>query len=520
MYFRFFGDNGFERADGAPLSTFGIDVDTASYALAREYLERGIVPEKAQIRTEEFINWFRPDVTVPEGVPLWISSELGPSPFGGDPNRRMLRVVVRGREYSRAERPRMNLELVVDTSGSMQSENRLELVKNAIRLLVAKLEPNDSLGIVRFSDQASVVVPLARLSDRAAIEAAIAALAPQQSTNAEAGLKLGFEQIAAGFDVEASNHVVLFSDGVANVGNVEPTAILNSVAEQRGKGIYLSTIGVGFGNHNDALLEQLADKGDGSCAYVDSEKEAMRAIVDRFSGAFQPVARNVKIQVEFDPRQIARYRLLGYENRALAAADFRNDAVDAGELGAGAQVCALYEIEPAAEFGNGGATPAVTSRVRWLPPHGRGDSPGETGCAVFGNQEAKSFDATSLGFRRSVLVAQFAEFLRRSTHALTDSFDDLVKSSESLAPTLNDPDFTQFVALVKKSRDLVLATLPKSDPLREAIDAVRRNRILKAEIEDAAAAKKANGADPADVLKQLEEENRRLEELLKRLLGK
>lgn len=513
MYYRFFQDNAFERASEQPLSTFAADTDTASYTLARKYLEDGYLPEKAQVRTEEFLNWFRPDVAAPTTTALAVHLDLAPSPFGGDDaNRRMLRVVLRSRDLSNDTRPPQRLMLVIDTSGSMAEQQRLELVKHQLRLLAAKLEPRDQLGIVRFAEDASLVLPLTPLSDRVAIERAIQTLAPAGSTNACAGIRLGCQTLVANLDREATNHVVVFSDGVANTGTTDADAILGEISELRKKNLYLSTIGVGMNNHNDALLERLADAGDGSCAYVDSDEEARRAIVDRFSGAFVPVARDVKIQVEFDPGQVERYRLIGYENRPIADQDFTNDGVDAGEIGSNLQVTALYEIEPTQGYGKY-ERPFATARVRWLPPLGQGDGVSGAGATIDAGQGASDFDSATLGLRRAVLVAQFAEFLRRSSHAESDSFDRLLTMARDLAPRAHDPEFDEFVALLERSRDLIVSTLSNADPLRRAIDALRRNAVLRAEIQDAAR------GEASDVLKQIEEENRRLEELLKKLLG-
>lgn len=513
MYYRFFQDNAFERASEQPLSTFAADTDTASYTLARKYLADGYLPEKAQVRTEEFLNWFRPDVAAPTTTALAVHLDLAPSPFGGDDaNRRMLRVVLRSRDLSSETRPPQRLMLVIDTSGSMAEQQRLELVKHQLRLLAAKLEPSDQLGIVRFAEDAALVLPLTPLSDRVAIERAVQSLTPAGSTNACAGIRLGCQTLVGNLDREATNHVVVFSDGVANTGTTDADAILGEISELRKKNLYLSTIGVGMNNHNDALLERLADAGDGSCAYVDSDEEAQRAIVDRFSGAFVPVARDVKIQVEFDPGQVERYRLIGYENRPIADQDFTNDAVDAGEIGSNLQVTALYEIEPTKDYGKY-ERPFATARVRWLPPLGQGEAVSGAGASISPEQEAADFDSATLGFRRACLVAQFAEFLRRSSHAENDSFDRLLAMARELAPRAHDPEFDEFVALLERSRDLIVSTLTNTDPLRRAIDALRRNAVLRAEIQDAAR------GEATDVLKQIEEENRRLEELLKKLLG-
>ncbi|MBI4880056.1 MAG: von Willebrand factor type A domain-containing protein [Planctomycetes bacterium] len=290
MYFRFWGDNPFELASLDNLSTFGVDVDTASYALARNYLTRGLIPEKAQVRTEEFVNYFRPDVPPPQDGVFALHLEAAPSLFGGE-NRWLLRVVLRARETPPAERPPQNITFVIDTSGSMAQENRLELVKHALRLLLTELKEHDRVAIVRFSTDASLVLPLTSVRERALIEEKLFGLAPQQSTNAAAGLALGYQQALSGFDPEARNSVLLLSDGVANTGVTDHEQITRDAAEYRAKGIALNTVGVGMGNHNDVLLEQLADRGDGTCCYVDTPQEAKRALVDRFSGAFVPGAR-------------------------------------------------------------------------------------------------------------------------------------------------------------------------------------------------------------------------------------
>ncbi len=509
MYFRFWGDNPFELARLDNLSTFGVDVDTASYALARAYLERGLIPEKAQVRTEEFVNYFRPDVPAPQDGALALHLEAAPSLFGGE-GRWLLRVVLRAREVPRAARPPQNITFVIDTSGSMAQENRLELVKHTLRLLLTELDERDRVAIVRFSSDASLCLPLTSVRERALIEEKLFELAPQQSTNAAAGLAIGYEQALSGLDPEAQNHVLLLSDGVANTGVTDHEQITRDAAAYRAQGIVLNTVGVGMGNHNDVLLEQLADRGNGLCCYVDTPQEAKRALVDRFSGAFVPVARDVKIQVEFDPERVTRYRLLGYENRAVSDADFRNDTVDAGEVGAGHQVAALYEIEPAAP-----PAPGVFARVRvrFLPPRGQGDAAVEFEQSIDGAAIKASYDQGSPGYRRSVLVAQFAEFLRRSTHAQGDSLDLLAHEARKLDQELRDPEFSEFAALADASRELILKSLPQDDPLAQAIDAVQKNAVLRAEITDL-----SRGADRT-LLEQLEAENRRLEKKLEELLA-
>lgn len=513
MFFRLWGDNPFERTAIDPLSTFSIDVDTASYALARRYLDAGRIPDKAAIRTEEFVNYFRADVEAPHVGTFRIVVDAAPSLFGGeDGNRVMLRVVLRGREVPRAERLPQRLTFVVDTSGSMRQENRLELVKNGLRLLLTNLDERDAIALVTFSGEAREVLPMTSLAERSRIENAIASLSPDGSTNAEAGLRLGYDLATRHLDAEATSRVVLLSDGVANVGTVDQDRINADVAAQRARGIYLNTIGVGLGNHNDVFLEQLADHGDGLCNYIDSAAEAKRALVDNFTGAFVPIARDVKIQVEFDPQRVARCRQLGYENRTIADQDFRNNAVDAGEVGSGHQVVALYEIEPTDAASDAADAVWCTVRVRSKPPHGEGDDATENEATLRSSAIADSFAAAAPGHRRAVLVAQFAEFLRRSVHARGDSLDALVQATCELAKELRDPDFTEFEQLVDHSRALIARQLPADDPLTQAIDAVRNNAILKAELEDLAT------ADDDAVLKELEQENRRLEQRIRELL--
>ncbi len=519
MFFRFWGDNPFEVAALDRLSTFSADVDTASYALARRYLNEGQIPEKAQIRTEEFVNYFKSDVPAPTNGVFAIHTDLTPSRFSTDTTRQMMRVVVRGKEMSKVERQPLHLTFVVDVSGSMREQNRLEMVKHAMRLLVSQLEPYDKIGIVKFSSDASVVLQLTSIDQRATIESAIEPLQPDGSTNSNAGLQLGYAIALGGVDPNSISRVVFLSDGVANVGETDPAKIAEQVKPMREKGIYLNTIGVGMNNHNDVLLEQLADKADGMCSYIDSPEEAKKQLVDNFSGAFQPIARDVKIQVEFDPAQVLRYRLLGYENRAIADADFRNDKVDAGEIGAGHQVTALYEIERQA--GASGDGPLATVRVRWKEPRNFGkaiESDAATEIAqTVSSSDAKTFEAAGQGYRKAVIVAQFAEILRRSVHARGDSLDDLLNEAVRLQKEIpNDADFNELVLLISKSKDLILRTMPACDELCQAIDQVREASYRRAQLEQ------LQKEMDAKTLEELKHQNdlleARLREIVKRRL--
>jgi Ca-activated chloride channel family protein len=267
-----------------------------------------------------------------------------------------------------------------------------------------------------------------------------------------------------------------------------------------------------MGNHNDHLLEQLADRGDGICNYVDDEAEARRALVEGFTGAFEPIARDVKIQVEFDPGQVFRYRLLGYENRAIADASFRDDSVDAGELGAGHQVVALYELELLRHT----AAPLATVRLRWKPPTGAGRDPLEDAAAEFATElrfdAASSWEGSSAGYKRAVLVAQFAELLRGSTHARHDSLEELIVEAGRLERELRDPDFSEFLALLDRSLELVRRKDRERAPLDRCADALRRQQYERAQCEALGAA-----LDPR-MLEQLEREGRELETRIRELV--
>ena len=517
MFFRFYGDNPFELAALEPQSTFSVDVDTASYALARRYINEGHIPEKAQVRTEEFVNYFKADVPAPTTGTFAIHTDLAPSRYSSDKARWMLRVVVRGREVAKELRKPLNLTFVLDVSGSMREQNRLEMVKHAVRLLVGELGAGDNLAIVTFSDDAKLVLPMTSVRNRSAIETALEPLEPTNSTNSEAGLKLGYATALANINPEAQNRVVFLSDGVANVGETDPAKLSETIKPIREKGIYLNTIGVGMNNHNDVLLEQLADKGDGVCSYIDTPDEARKVIVDGFSGAFQTIARDVKVQVEFDPAQVERYRLLGYENRAIANKDFRNDKIDAGEVGAGHQVTALYEIERAP---GSSEKPLATVRLRWKAPRNvnaptANEEAAEIAEPVLASRQT-SFEGAGTGYRRAVIVAQFAEFLRRSVHARGDSLDDLIADAAKLEKETEDPEVGELLVLVQKSKKLILDALPPCDDLCRTIDAVRRNEILRSEREMLAKGDDRKLAD--DLEKQNADLETQIRELLRRKL--
>ena len=473
MFFRCWGDHPFVAASDDPLSTFAVDVDTASYTLARAYLMRDELPPEDAVRTEEFVNYFRADQPAPGGGDVFaIGLEAAPSLFNADPRVELLRVSVRGKDVESFQRQPLALTFVVDVSGSMNEGGRLELVKESIALLLRELGGLDTVALVSFAQEARVVSDMVAARNRGPLEIALEGMGPEGGTNVEAGLVKGYELAAANLARNAVNRVVLFSDGVGNIGQTKADEIAALVKENRAKGIYLNVFGVGMGNHDDAFLEQFADKGDGLCQYVDSLEEAQRALVDGLAKSFQPIARDVKIQVEFDPAQVESWRQLGYENRALRDEDFRKDEIDAGEVNAGHQVTALYEIVRVPRS----AGPFATARVRYKLPFAvdRGDDGAraaaeaeqalEIARSIGGENVLGSFHASTGGYRRATLVAELAELLRNSVHARGDSLERLIEESKRLERELGDPEFGEFLGLVQRARPLIEARDARATP--------------------------------------------------------
>jgi Ca-activated chloride channel family protein len=401
-------------------STFSIDVDTASYGLARQRLLQGGLPEPEQVRTEEFINSFDYDYRPPSGKQTFaVHTEMAPSPFrlGMD----TLKIGVKGRRIGRDDHRGAVLTLVVDTSGSMSTPERLGLVKESLALLIDQLNPEDSVAIVQFGSEARLVLEHTPASEKAALLAAINALQPGGPTQFDKGLELGYQLAEAGFRAGDSNRIMILSDGVANLGELDPEAILAQVAEQRKQGIYLSVLGFGAGTYDDDLLERLANKGDGMYAYIDTLDEARHLLVDQLAATLHVIASDVKIQVEFNPERVVRYRQLGYENRQLTKEQFRDDTVDAGEVGSGQSVTALYDVElnparPADE-------PIATVYVRYR----RADNGAveEISSRVTDVVRVQRFKDADTRFQLSVCAAEFAERLRRSPYTEGTEIEDI-----------------------------------------------------------------------------------------------
>ncbi len=344
-------DNPVRRASETPLSTFSIDVDTGSYSNVRRMLATGVRPPADAVRAEEFINYFRYRHLAPatRDVPFRVSTEFAPSPFNA--KRQMLMVGIKGYEVPRTTLPASNLVFLIDTSGSMMDEDKLPLVKTALRKLVPQMRASDRVSIVAYAGSAGLVLPPTPGDRHDEILAALDRLEAGGSTNGGDGIQLAYKVAREAFRQGGVNRVLLLTDGDFNVGVVDRKALETLVADQRKSGIALSTLGFGTGNYNDAMAERLADVGNGNHAYIDSVREAEKVLVRDMQSTLFTIAGDVKIQVEFNPAVVAEYRLIGYENRALRDEDFDNDAVDAGEIGAGHEVTALYEV---ALVGSGG----------------------------------------------------------------------------------------------------------------------------------------------------------------------
>jgi Ca-activated chloride channel family protein len=338
-----FNDNPIQLTTVAPVSTFSIDVDTGSYSNVRRFLHQGRLPPQDAVRTEELINYFPYDYATATGdSPFQIDTEIAPSPW--HEGRHLLRIGLRAVDVAAAQRPRSNLVFLVDVSGSMQGPDRIDLLKTVLKLLTRQLRAEDSVALVVYANGTGVVLEPTPGNQSAIIEAALDRLEAGGGTNGGAGIELAYALAKQHFIAQGINRVLLATDGDFNVGTTSFEALLHLVEAQRQSGISLTTLGFGAGNYNDRLLEQLADAGNGNHAYIDTLNEARKVLVDELSSTLQTVAEDVKVQIEFNPGVVAEYRLVGYENRVLAQEDFNNDKVDAGEIGAGHSVTALYEI--------------------------------------------------------------------------------------------------------------------------------------------------------------------------------
>lgn len=449
MFFESKGTNPFIVTEEDPQATFGLDVDTASYTLTRNYLSRGLLPPASAVRVEEFVNAFPNNLIADRGSDresaFAVRVDGAPNPL--HPGYHILRVAMKAKEVDPRERKPAHLTFVIDVSGSMAAENRLGLVKRSLGLLVDKLDERDTIGIVVYGTTGRRVLPPTSADNRERIMAAIDRLRPEGSTNLEDGLDLGYEMAMESFTRGASNRVVLCTDGVANTGQTEADALLARIRSEAKRGIDMMALGFGMGNYNDALLQRLADEGNGQYAYIDDLGEARAFFLRKLTSVLEVVARDAKAQVEFNPARVERYRLLGYEKRDVADRDFRNDAVDAGEINSGHSVTALFEVKLVAGPGRGRIGVA---RIRYKTGP-RGEDV-EFSREIADEAVARTFEAASPAFRTAYVAARFAEHLRKSYWVKDESLAVLQPLADGL---------------------------PESQPANELADLIRRAAKLQ-----------------------------------------
>lgn len=439
--FKAFGVNPFVVATEQPFSTFAIEVDTASYTLSRNYMLKGLLPPAEAVRTEEFVNFFDYAYRAPDAETFRIYVEAAPSKFGR--GMHMMKIGVKGKRLGREEQRRAMLTFLIDTSGSMDKPDRIGLIRKSLKLLVEKLSPNDCVAIVQYDSHARLVVEHTPAAEREKLFKAIDALECSGSTNLEEGMNTAYMIAGRVYVPKAENRVLLLSDGVANLGSVTAQEILDKVAKYRKQGIFLSVFGVGMGTYNDEMLEALANKGDGVYSFIDSEEEARRVLVDDLSATLNTIAKDVKIQVEFNPKLIRQYRQLGYENRQLKKEQFRDDTVDAGEVGSGQSVTALYEMEMAPQVRTAEEQVAkgmkrgqlAVVRVRYCRvDNGKVE---EIEQPVMMSEVAGRFEDAAARFRLAAGVAEFAEILRGSPFSDGASYEDVAKVLRPVVMELN-----------------------------------------------------------------------------------
>ncbi|WP_437944820.1 von Willebrand factor type A domain-containing protein [Sorangium sp. So ce296] len=444
--YRDYGVNPVEDPAKDRLSTFAIDVDTASYAIARRKILDGALPPYQAVRAEEFLNYFDYGYASPTAGPFAVHLAAAPSPF--TVGHHLVRVAVQGKRVPAKERTPVHLVYLVDTSGSMHAPDRIELAKKSLRMLTESLKPGDTVALCTYAGSVREVLAPTGIESKGKILAAIADLTAGGSTAMASGIDLAYSLAERTLVKGHINRVVVLSDGDANVGPTSHEEILKTIKRARDKGITLSTVGFGQGNYKDVMMEQLANQGDGNYAYIDSEAQARRVFSEQVGGMLQVIARDVKIQVEFDPSFVKSYRLIGYENRNVADRDFRNDKVDAGEIGAGHSVTAIYDVElkDAAPRG-AGAAPLVV-RLRHKAPLGS-DVAEETLVKMAPGAIAPTFDAAPADLRFASAVAGFSEILRHSPHARSWRLSDVEKIARASASSKGDQQ--EFIGIVRRA---------------------------------------------------------------------
>ena len=438
-------ENDFIKTADENTSTFSIDVDTASYTVMRQAVKNGMLPDANGVRVEEYINYFEYTYPQPKTAPFSIQMEGAPSHFGT--GYHLLRVGLQGKDVPAEDRKQANLIFLVDVSGSMSSANKLPLVKFALTYLVKLLHPTDTLGIVTYSNTVKELLQPTAVKNKASIIAAISTLSASGGTAGGPGIQKAYAMAKSAFLQKGINRVILCTDGDFNIG-ITGSALISYVEQKRKEGVTLSVLGFGMGNFKDALLEQLSNKGNGNYAYVDDENEAKKVFGKKLVGTLQVIAKDVKVQVEFNKKAVIKYRLVGYENRLLKKKDFKDDKKDAGEIGANHSVTAFYELEAAA----GIAPSDILALVRFRYKEPDGTTSKELIRFLSSKELGTTFLSASADFRFAAAVVEYAEILRKSKHSAGALFSD-VKAIASGA-TIKQEDRVEFLGLVDKAKVL------------------------------------------------------------------
>ena len=456
-------ENAFKIVREAPVSTFSIDVDTASYSWVRASLKQKVMPQRAAVRTEEMVNYFHYDYARPQTTAQPFSTNVAVFPSPWAKGRKLVRIGIRGYDAQRTQRPRSNLVFLIDTSGSMNEPNKLPLVKQSLAMLLGELDERDTVAIVTYAGSAGTALQPTPVANKRKILDVIEQLGAMGSTAGAEGIRQAYNLAEANYDPKGVNRVILATDGDFNVGITDQGELKGYIERERSKGVFLSVLGFGMGNYNDALMQTLAQNGNGTAAYIDSAQEARKTLVEEAGSTLFTIAKDVKIQVEFNPLAIAEYRLIGYETRALNRDDFDNDKVDAGDVGSGQSVTALYEIVPVGGPRTMGdlryaAQAKVASprseygyvKIRYKLP--KSDTSRLISTPIDRHSEYATFAAAPQDARFAAAVAGFAEMLRGGKYSGSLSYDDVLRIANAAKGRDEFGYRSEFVQLVRAAK--------------------------------------------------------------------
>ena len=459
-------ENSFVAVAQQPVTTFSADVDRAAYANVRRIIGYGQIPPKDAVRIEEMVNYFDYDYPAPEegsASPLRISPELAPAPW--NPKHLLLRIGLQAKKIDLAKAPPSNIVFLIDVSGSMDEENKLPLLKSSFKMLLGQLRPDDKIAIVTYANGTKVALPSTSVKDKEKIIKVLDNLYASGGTSGGRGIQLAYEQAQKSFIKNGNNRIILATDGDFNIGINNTTDLEKFIEKQRESGIYMSVLGFGIGNYRDDMAETIADKGNGNYAYIDNITEAKKVLVNELSGTLFAVAKDVKLQLEFNPKYVKEYKLIGYENRMLANEDFTNDKKDAGEIGAGHTVTALYELVPS----DGKVAQSLRYQSQELNEKGKGN---ELGFLKIRYKDPKVKDAksveiteplvfnkkalkeTSTDYRFAASVAEFGILLRDNSNKANATYDQVIELAEGAIGKDPEGYRKEFVRLVKSVKML------------------------------------------------------------------